>query len=133
MRRGDFAWALEELRAGERVQRAGWNGKDMFVTLQAGYPNGVPINANTADAIGEPEGTVHRFDPYFMLKTATGSFVPWTVSTADALAEDWQRYAKPSTEAPAPAEASTDSGEEIDAEESLDEALVHDVPEHDEA
>lgn len=90
--RGDFAWALEELRSGERVQREGWNGRGMYVTLQAGYPNGIPINANTADAIGEPEGTIHRFQPYFMLRTVDGSFVPWTASTADILAEDWKRY-----------------------------------------
>lgn len=116
MRRGDFAWALEELRGGERVQRAGWNGKGMFVCLQPGYPNGIAINANTADAIGEPQGTVHRFEPYFMFKTAQGSFVPWLASVTDLLASDWQRYAKLS-EPVQPAEASTDSGDELEEDE----------------
>lgn len=32
----NFGWALEMLKAGEKVQRKGWNGKGMFITLQNG-------------------------------------------------------------------------------------------------
>lgn len=85
----DFGLALRYLRAGARVTRAGWNGKGMYVTLQHGYPDGIAINANTADATGLPEGTVCKFRPYLMMFTAQGDFVPWVASQTDLLAEDW--------------------------------------------
>jgi hypothetical protein len=85
-----FESALPLLRLGRRMQRAGWNGKGMYVVLQKGYPDGIPINANTAQAIGQPEGTMCRFLPYLMMKTADGAFVPWLASQTDILADDWQ-------------------------------------------
>jgi len=72
-----------------RVARSGWNGKGMWVVLQAGYPDGIPINGNTALATGIPEGTVCKFRPYLMMRTADGSFVPWVASQTDLLADDW--------------------------------------------
>lgn len=86
---GSFSAALVALKAGKRVQRAGWNGKGMFVVLQRGYPDGIPINRTTAEATGIPEGTVCRFLPYLMMRTVDGSFVPWLISQTDALADDW--------------------------------------------
>jgi hypothetical protein len=85
----NFGQALEWLKAGNRVQRAGWNGKGMWVALQRGYPDGIPINGNTAQATGLPAGTVCRFAPYLMLRAADGVFIPWVTSQADVLAEDW--------------------------------------------
>ncbi|MEH0582555.1 DUF2829 domain-containing protein [Streptomyces sp. B21-108] len=86
---GDFGTALAALRDGEKIARHGWNGNGMFVVLQAGYPDGIPINQNTADATGIPQGTVCRFRPYLMMYTADGSFVPWVASQTDILGEDW--------------------------------------------
>lgn len=88
----DFSQALQCLKEGLRVQRSGWNGKGMYVALQKGYPSGVAINRNTAEATGLPEGTVCKFLPYLMMKTAQNEFVPWLISQTDALAEDWQLY-----------------------------------------
>lgn len=85
-----FSWALEVLKAGGSVSRQGWNGQRMYVVLQKGYPDGIAINANTAEATGLAEGTVCRFRPYLMMRTADGSFVPWLASQTDLLAEDWQ-------------------------------------------
>lgn len=85
-----IGWAVKQMRNGARVARPGWNGKGMYLVLQPGYPDGIGINANTARAIGEPEGTVHRFAPYVMMKTATGEFVPWLCSQTDLLAMDWE-------------------------------------------
>ena len=85
----DFSYALNALREGNKVMRHGWNGKGMYVVLQRAYPEGIPINKNTAEAIGEPEGTIHRFLPYLMFMTAQGDFVPWLASQTDLLAEDW--------------------------------------------
>jgi hypothetical protein len=87
----DFGDALRALKAGDRVTRAGWNGKGMHVVHQAGYPDGIPINANTAEATGIPQGTVCVFRPYLMMRTVDGSFVPWVISQTDALADDWER------------------------------------------
>lgn len=86
----NFGQALEHLKAGRRVARAGWNGRGMWLAYQKGYPDGVPINRNTADATGLPEGTVCRFLPYIIMKTVDDSFVPWLASQTDVLAEDWE-------------------------------------------
>jgi len=84
-----FAWALEQLKNGLRVQRSGWNGEGMYIVLQKGYPEGIPINTNTAKAIGQPVGLVCKFSPYLLFKTAQGDFVPWVASQTDLLATDW--------------------------------------------
>jgi hypothetical protein len=85
----DFGEALAHLRAGARLTRETWNAAGQFVVLQAGYPDGIAINANTAEATGIPQGTVCRFRPYLMLCAADGSFVPWAPTMSDVLAEDW--------------------------------------------
>jgi len=84
-----IGWAIKEMQNGARVSRAGWNGKGMWLAYQAGYPDGIPINANTARATGISEGTVCKFLPYIMMRTADGSFVPWLASQTDLLATDW--------------------------------------------
>ncbi len=81
--------AIELMKQGGHLARAGWNGKGMYLAYQAGYPGGIPINRNTAEATGLPEGTVCRFRPYLMMKDAQGMFVPWLASQTDLLAEDW--------------------------------------------
>ena len=85
-----FGWALDHLKDGKKVCREGWNGKGMWIVLQEGYPDGIPINANTARATGMPEGTTCKFLPYIMMRTVDGSFVPWLASQTDVLAGDWQ-------------------------------------------
>jgi hypothetical protein len=86
----DFSDALIVCKAGSKIARAGWNGKNMYVVHQKGYPDGIAINGNTADATGLPEGTVCKFLPYLMFFTATGEFVPWLASQTDILADDWE-------------------------------------------
>jgi hypothetical protein len=84
-----FGGALISLKRGLLVERAGWNGKGMWLAYQKGYPEGIPINKNTAEATGMPEGTVCKFRPYIMMRTAQGDFVPWGASQTDLLADDW--------------------------------------------
>jgi hypothetical protein len=67
----DFGWAIDQLRAGNRVRRAGWNGKDMWLALQV------------------PDEHSNMTLPYFYISTAQGYRVPWTASQADMLADDW--------------------------------------------
>lgn len=89
----NFSDALSEIKRGMKAWRAGWNGRGMWIVKQDGYPNGIPINANTSRATGIPEGTVRKFLPYIMMHTADGSFVPWLASQTDILAEDWDTCA----------------------------------------
>ena len=89
----DFSEALRNCKAGFKIERAGWNGKGMYVVFQPGYPQGITINYNTAHATGIPEGTVMSFRPYLMMYTAQGDFVPWVASQTDLLADDWQTVA----------------------------------------
>lgn len=84
----DFGWALRALKVGKKVFRPGWCAGE-FIVLQRGYPEGIAINQNTADATGLPMGTVCIFKPYFMLCMLDKSFVPWVPSVTDCLAEDW--------------------------------------------
>lgn len=84
-----FSLALDALRAGAKIARVGWNGKGMWLVFQKAYPQGIPINKNTAEATGIPEGTVCRFLTYIMMKTADDAFVPWLASQTDILADDW--------------------------------------------
>lgn len=86
----NFSEALVHLKDGLRIARHGWNGKGMWIVLQKAYPDGIPINKNTAEATGIPEGTVCRFLPYLMMRTAQGDFVPWLASQTDILANDWE-------------------------------------------
>lgn len=67
----DFSEALDNVKSGARIHRAGWNGKGMFVAL-----------AQT------PE-TSFLTKPYLYMFTADGERVPWLASQTDILAEDW--------------------------------------------
>lgn len=80
------AWPL--LRQGKRIWSAHWES-GMYITLQKGYPEGIPINSNTAEATGLPEGTVKVFREYIMLHTVDGSFVPYVATQSDLLTEVW--------------------------------------------
>lgn len=86
----DFGVALQHLKQGHKVARKGWNGKGMWAVLQKAYPAGIAINKNTAEATGLPEGTVCKFRPYFLLRTAQDDFAHWVPSGSDVLAEDWE-------------------------------------------
>lgn len=90
----DIGVAIRLTKLGVRVCRTGWNGKDMFLAYQKGYPDGININKNTAEATGIKEGTPCKFLPYLMMKTADveTTFVPWLASQTDILAEDWMLY-----------------------------------------
>ncbi len=91
----DIGGAVNARRDGKRVRRAGWNGKGMYLAFQKAYPEGIPINKNTSEATGLPEGTVCRFLPYVMMRTVDGSFVPWLCSQTDLLATDWELAGEP--------------------------------------
>lgn len=65
----NFGWSIETLKLGNKVARAGWNGKGMWLRLV-------------------PSRGMDR--AYIEMKDATGMFVPWLASQTDMLAEDWE-------------------------------------------
>lgn len=85
----NFGHALEALKAGKAVARDSWQYLAQQVYLQRGYPDGIGINANTATAVGRPEGTICIFEPYLMYQHPDRSFGPWSSTHADLLADDW--------------------------------------------
>ncbi len=83
----NFGEALETLKAGGLVQRAGWNGKGMFLYLVAGSK----FTVSRAPLLGIfPEGTEIDYCPHIDMRTADGKCVPWLASQTDILADDWQ-------------------------------------------
>ncbi len=79
--------AIEALKQGKRVARAGWNGKGMFLVYVPGSEivtkEGTPYyNAGLEDVV---------IDPHIDMYTARGSMQPgWLCSQADLLATDWE-------------------------------------------
>jgi len=76
-----FGLAIEALKLGKKVARAGWNGKGMWLKL---VPNGY---FDVGISIVE---VPTKLLPWIGMKTADVSFVPWLASQTDMLAEDWQ-------------------------------------------
>jgi hypothetical protein len=89
----DFGQALHALRDGAAVQRAGWNGKGMFIYLvgPGRYAPTTWVGKGIAEA--QPDGLV-PYGPYVAMKTAQGDVVPWLASQTDLLAQDWGLYAE---------------------------------------
>ena len=82
-----FSTALVLVKEGKRLQRAGWNGKGMFVFL---VPGSV-FKVNRPPLLGiYPEGTEIKYHAHIDMRTADGVIVPWLASQTDVLAEDWQ-------------------------------------------
>ena len=81
-----FGLALEALKLGNKVARAGWNGKGMFLFLVPGST----FKVNRPPLLGiYPEGTEINYHAHVDMKTADGKVVPWLCSQTDMLANDW--------------------------------------------
>lgn len=75
----NFGQALEALKKGEKVCRAGWNGNGMWLLL-------IPKSHwETTRLVDHLDGL-----PWIGMKTADDKFVPWLASQTDMLAEDWE-------------------------------------------
>ena len=82
----NFGAALENLKLGAKIERAGWNGKGMFLFLVPGSS----FEVNRAPLLGiYPAGTVIDYCPHIDMKTADNKVVPWLASQTDVLANDW--------------------------------------------
>jgi hypothetical protein len=85
----NFGQALEQLKSGKRVSRAGWNGKGMWLVLVPGST--IPVAVDRPLGIAAPElvGSDLVYQPHVDMFTAAGTVVPWLASQSDLLAEDW--------------------------------------------
>lgn len=82
----DFGAALCFLKKGEKVCRAGWNGKGMFLFLVSGST----FKVNRPPLLGiYEEGKEINYHAHIDMKTADDKVVPWLCSQTDMLAEDW--------------------------------------------
>lgn len=90
-----FGLAIEALKLGKRVARAGWNGKGMWLSLSG--PS--PYRSITADAFWSKNNADYARStidgcanvlPCITMKTATGEILMgWTPNGIDMLADDW--------------------------------------------
>jgi hypothetical protein len=95
--RFDFGNAISALKEGKKVQRAGWNGKGMYLFLQNGKtdfskPVDEAINGVRHELFEAYESEdLPTIMPSVVMKTADGSHViGWLASQTDMLAIDWQ-------------------------------------------
>lgn len=68
----NFGDALDCLKQGNKVARAGWNGKAMWLELQ------------------RPDDHSKMMQPYIFITPVGGERVPWVASQPDMLEEDWE-------------------------------------------
>lgn len=74
-----FGEALEALKAGKRVARTGWNGKEMYLYL-----------ADSKLLTQEIGDGSYLFTDSIVMKTADNRYcIGWLASQTDMLAEDW--------------------------------------------
>lgn len=89
-----FGHAVEALKKGSRVARAGWNGKGMWLAYS---PGAVSLSADkfwagpNREYAESQSGWSADVLPCITMKTATGEILMgWLASQTDMLADDWQ-------------------------------------------
>jgi len=89
-----FGLALEALKKGLKVARAGWNGKGMWLSM-SGPMGGREIQAqqfwsNNNFKFASKNGGSATVLPCITMKTATNEILMgWLASQSDMLADDW--------------------------------------------
>jgi hypothetical protein len=87
-----FGKALEELKAGNKVRRSGWNGKGMYLWL-------LPAANIKAEWCKEPHlkrlaedngGEIEALGSIRMLTADKKILTGWLASQTDMLCEDWE-------------------------------------------
>jgi len=90
-----FGLAVEALKKGFKVARAGWNGKGMWLSLSGPlHGRSIPASAfwsqNNADYAAEQPNGEAQVLPCITMKTADGKILMgWLASQTDILADDW--------------------------------------------
>ena len=82
----NFGQAIEAVKLGKRVHRAGWNGKGMYLIKIQGSNDIASLHGyGFGEYLGEP-----TFTDTIYLKNAQNHLVAWNPSQTDMLAEDWE-------------------------------------------
>jgi hypothetical protein len=81
-----FGLAIEAMKMGFMVSRAGWNGKGMFVYYVG--DDHYPAKSQAAKVFYGENGFV-PYRAYIAMKTVDDVVVPWVASQTDLLADDW--------------------------------------------
>ena len=82
----DFGTAIRWLKAGKKVARKGWNGKNMWLVYMP------PFRVEEPNERTQAHGIKEAFDcgGYIVMWTAQGVWQPgWLASQPDMLSEDW--------------------------------------------
>jgi len=93
----NFGEAIEALKSGKRVRRAGWNGKGMWLALTpASVIDGDRARHGAARVLADVEAVGHseeiRIGAHIDMRAADGTLViGWLASQTDMLADDWER------------------------------------------
>ena len=87
----NFGQALEALKQGKKVQRAGWNGKGMFLALQEGTViDKKDARGGVAKKIAESGVDKIIIHPHIDMKIADGSMsCGWRPTNPDMFCDDW--------------------------------------------
>lgn len=92
----NFGHAVQAMKEGHTVARAGWNGKGMWIALTPGseFASGHAKVGHAAwhraCEFGEAGGDIQLL-PHIDMRAADGSMViGWLASQTDMLADDWQ-------------------------------------------
>ena len=80
----DFGKAIQLLKAGQRVQRQGWNGKNQYIELATSISY---KNANNEIVNAEHDALGNKAIAFV---GTSGVQLGWLASQADMLAEDWK-------------------------------------------
>lgn len=67
----NFSRALQLIKEGAKLSRAGWNGRGMWIGLR------------------RPDHNSEMSSGYLFISIVGGELVPWVASHGDLLAEDW--------------------------------------------
>lgn len=81
----NYSTALLAVKAGQKIARKGWNGKNMFVFLVKGEA----VSEAIQERYGSPTEPLVVND-FTMLRGVDGKLSTWVPSSTDQLAEDWQ-------------------------------------------
>lgn len=85
----NFGAALDQLKTGARIARAGWNGAGQWLILVPGSTITVDADRPLGKAAPELVGQQVSYAPHVDIFTTDRRLFPWTPSQSDQLAEDW--------------------------------------------
>lgn len=83
----NFGLAVEAIKQGHKVARAGWNGKGMFVYYVPA--NAYPVQTGAAKSYFG-EGSLVPYNAYMAIKNVNDTVSTWVPSVNDVLSDDWQ-------------------------------------------